>query len=140
VERVCSSVSENFLGLGSSYVIKVTYGEMEQWITWDKEFSEVTVDSPSVEKSPSEWRRRGSGDAQDYEHLELETFYFERSYARAEAKPEKQCKKHAPIIPLRTQGESKKVTAHAQPRSFGTLQMIVLIKTYHRVHRLLESI
>lgn len=54
-----ASAPENFLSLGSSYVIRVTYGEEEQWITWDKAFSEVTVTSPSVERPPSEVEEKG---------------------------------------------------------------------------------
>jgi hypothetical protein len=48
-----ASAPENFLRYGSEFVIRVTYGAEEEWYTWDRGYSQVTVASPSVERETS---------------------------------------------------------------------------------------
>lgn len=48
-----ASAPEGFLRLGSSYMVRVTYGTEDQWITWDKEYCEVNIDAPTIESGGS---------------------------------------------------------------------------------------
>ena len=42
---------EGFLRLDSEYVIRVIYGQAEQWLTWDKLYDQKTAYSPSIERN-----------------------------------------------------------------------------------------
>ena len=46
-------------------MIRVTYGAEEEWYTWDRGYSQVTVASPTVERETS-GGEGGSGDTPDY--------------------------------------------------------------------------
>lgn len=48
-----ASAPDGFLRLGSSYMVRVTYRTEDQWVTWDKEYCEVTIDAPTLETGPS---------------------------------------------------------------------------------------
>lgn len=57
-----ASAPDGFLRDDSRYLVRVTYNEEEQWYTWDERYSQVTVNSPSIEKrekpdieKPLEW-------------------------------------------------------------------------------------
>jgi hypothetical protein len=56
-----ASAPEGFLRLGSSYMVRVTYGTEDQWITWDKEYCEVNIDAPTLETVPSK-KEEGGGE------------------------------------------------------------------------------
>ncbi|MCK4818987.1 hypothetical protein KA005_24655, partial [bacterium] len=42
---------EGFLRLDSEYVIRVIYGQAEQWLTWNKLYDQKTAYSPSIERN-----------------------------------------------------------------------------------------
>ena len=42
---------EGFLRLNSEYVIRVIYGQAEQWLTWDKLYTQKTIYSPTIERN-----------------------------------------------------------------------------------------